>query len=147
MKKLIGVIVVVFAVAVAGFFLLGGCEGLGLGKGDGNGEGQNNTEVVSQASGTQTSEPSAAESSPESSAEESEESQILTVEITVSGRDYLYQNNKITLDDFLKELEKFEKETEVIINADSTAAKNTMDDLTDKLDAAGYKNYHKKTAQ
>lgn len=152
MKKIIGVIVVIFTVVVAGFFLLGGCEGFGLGGGKGDGDGNNKTETPSQTVSSkleENSDVSTEVSSKESvvSEEEFEQSEPKKVEITVSGRDYLYQNNKITLDDFMKELEKYEKDTEIVITSDNTAAKNTMDDLTDKLDSAGYKNYHKSAVE
>ena len=152
MKKIIGVIVVIFTVVVAGFFLLGGCEGFGLGGGKGDGDGNNKTETPSQTVSSkleENSDVSTEVSSKESvvSEEESEQSEPKKVEITVSGRDYLYQNNKISLDDFMKELEKYEKDTEIVITSDNTAAKNTMDDLTDKLDSAGYKNYHKSAVE
>ena len=64
-------------------------------------------------------------------------------EITVSGHDYLFNNEKLTLDALAVEIGKLDKETEIIITSDDTAAKNTVDELTDKLDELGYKNYKK----
>ena len=64
-------------------------------------------------------------------------------EITVSGHDYLFNNEKITLEALAAEIGKLDKEAEIIITSDDTAAKNTVDELTDKLDELGYKNYKK----
>ena len=64
-------------------------------------------------------------------------------EITVSGHDYLFNNEKLTLDALAVEIGKLDKETEITITSDDTAAKNTVDELTDKLDELGYKNYKK----
>ena len=66
-----------------------------------------------------------------------------TAEVTVSGRDYIYNNSKVSLDEFVGELKKLGAETEIRITSDETATKNTMDDLIERLENEGFKNYIK----
>ena len=72
-----------------------------------------------------------------------EDKQLETADITVSGNDYLYNNEKLTLDKLVAEISKLDKNIEITINSDDTAAKNTVDDLTDKLEELGYNNFKK----
>ena len=64
-------------------------------------------------------------------------------EITVSGHDYIFNNEKISLDTLAEEIGKLDKNKKISISYDDTAAKNTLDELTDKLDELGFKNYEK----
>jgi biopolymer transport protein ExbD len=66
-----------------------------------------------------------------------------SAEITVSGNDYLYNNEKLTLDKLAAEISKLDKDAEITITSDDTAAKNTVDELTDKLEELGYNNFKK----
>ena len=68
---------------------------------------------------------------------------VKNIDIMVSGRDYLFNNEKLSLDALITEIEKLDKDSSILISYDNTATKNTMDDLTDKLDELGYKNYEK----
>lgn len=146
MKKIIGVLAFLLVAIVSTFLLLGGCDKLGWGGGSGEGEGSGegsggSSAVSSAASGV---EESKGEKESSAASETSSVPEEKKAEITVSGRDYLYKNNKITLDELSAELQKLGKDTEITIISDETAAKNTVDDLTDRLDADGFANYTKK---
>jgi hypothetical protein len=129
MKKILAILILLIIVALVIFLLF--FKGFG-GFGKDSGEGKSSDRSI-----TETTE-----------AEEIETTTVLDrrpegAEITVSGHDYIFNNEKISLDDLAAEISKLDKESLITINADDTAAKNTVDDLTDKLDELGYKNYNK----
>ena len=143
MKKIVAILAFLLVAIISVFLLLGGCDKLGWGGGSGEGEGSGSgSPVSSSASGTDEGSGKKESSAVVSSASSAPEKK--KVEITVSGRDYIYNNNKITLDDLSAELKKLGTDTEITIITDDTAAKNTVDDLTDRLDADGFANYTKK---
>ena len=136
MKKVFGILLVLVIAAL--IFALIYFKGFG-GFGKDSVENKKNDSAVSQT--TEQKKEAESETTTETSTEEKTEAE--TVNITVSGRDYLFNNDKITLEDLAAELGKLDEETKIVISYDDTAAKNTLDDLTDKLDAIGYKNYEK----
>ena len=127
MGKIIGALLflAIIAVLVWFFFFRGGGHGFNLNKGKGKG---NDTSI------SETTKP--AETTTEDKKQES-------AEITVSGNDYLYNNEKLTLDKLAAEISKLDKDAEITITSDDTAAKNTVDELTDKLEELGYNNFKK----
>lgn len=132
-KVFTGLITLVCLIIIA--LILLGNFGFGFGNGSGNG---NNT-VISKNHNASISENSAVED--EKTTQPETETPI--IEITVSGREYLYQNNKIELDDFIEELNQFDKNIEIRISSDETATVNAMDNLTEKLNENGYTGYIK----
>ena len=132
MKKILGILLILIIAALIIFLLyFKGFGGFGKDSGD-NKKGETS---VSQTTEKNT------EASTEPTTEKKTESE--TVDITVSGHDYILNNEKVSLEALAAELTKLGKETQINISFDDTAAKNTMDDLTDKLDELGYKNYKK----
>lgn len=132
MKKV--VVLVLFAAIIAlAIWLLLQLKGFGgLGKKTDEGEGKNDTsvsEVVEQKETT--------------TAEEATEEKSEVINISVSKNEYVYDNNVTSLEDLVKIISEKDKETQIEITIDDTAAKNTVDELTDKLDKLGYKNYKK----
>lgn len=132
MKKV--VVLVLFAAIIAlAIWLLLQLKGFGgLGKKTDEGEGKNDTsvsEVVEQKETT--------------TAEEATEEKSEVINISVSKNEYVYDNNVISLEDLVKIISEKDKDTQIEITIDDTAAKNTVDVLTDKLDELGYKNYKK----
>lgn len=132
MKKVI--VLVLFAAIIAlAIWLLLQLKGFGgLGKKTDEGEGKNDTsvsEVVEQKETT--------------TAEEATEEKSEVINISVSKNEYVYDNNVTSLEDLVKIISEKDKETQIEITIDDTAAKNTVDELTDKLDELGYKNYKK----
>jgi hypothetical protein len=49
----------------------------------------------------------------------------------------------LSFDELIKEISSKEKDVQIEVTIDDTAAKNTVDKLTDRLDELGYKNYKK----
>ena len=135
MKKIFAILILLIIVALVIFLLF--FKGFG-GFGKDTGEGKSNDRSITKT----------IEETEKNSEEETEATTVLDrrpegAEITVSGHDYIFNNEKISLDDLAAEISKLDKEALITITADDTAAKNTVDDLTDKLDELGYKNYNK----
>lgn len=123
MKKILGILLVLIIAAAILFFLyFKGYIGFGKGKGD---ENKSDTSVSENVETT------------------TDNKDVTVAEITVSGNDYLYNNEKTSLEALAAEIAKLDKDAEITITSDDTAAKNTVDELTDKLDELGYKNYKK----
>ena len=133
MKKILAILILLIIVALVIFLLFfKGFGGFGKDSGEGKSSDRSITETVEETT----------------EADEIETTTVLDrrpegAEITVSGHDYIFNNEKISLDDLAAELSKLDKEALITITADDTAAKNTVDELTDKLDELGYKNYNK----
>ncbi len=128
MKKVFGILLVLVIAAL--IFALLYFKGFG-GFGKDSGENKKDDTYVSETTVEKT----------ETTTEELTE--VKTIDIMVSGRDYLFNNEKLSLDALITEIEKLDKDSSILISYDNTATKNTMDDLTDKLDELGYKNYEK----
>lgn len=116
-KLIVIIILAILALLVFLAFKLGWLKGLGFGKGDGDG-----------GSGVSTSQESSA---PDVTTEVTVE-QIASVDVTVSGSSYLYQNRTTDLEALITELKKLDKDTRVKLH-DDNAAKNAYDDLTKAL--------------
>ena len=132
MKKVFGILIILIIAAL--IFALLYFKGFG-GFGKDSGENKKDDTSVSETAEKKT------EATTEPTTEEKSDEK--TASITVSGRDYLFDNEKVSLEKLAEEIAKLDKETRISITYDDTAAKNTMDDLTDKLDELGYKNYEK----
>ena len=132
MKKVFGILIILIIAAL--IFALLYFKGFG-GFGKDSGENKKDDTSVSETAEKKT------EATTEPNTEEKSDEK--TASITVSGRDYLFDNEKVSLEKLAEEIAKLDKETRISITYDDTAAKNTMDDLTDKLDELGYKNYEK----
>ena len=131
MKKFLGILLVlIIAALIAALIYFKGFGGFGKD----SGEGKKDDVSVSQTT-------ESTEASTEATAADEEKTE--TAEITVSGHDYLFNNEKMTLEALTAEIAKLDKEAQITITSDDTAAKNTVDELTDKLDELGYKNYKK----
>ena len=110
----VGVIVLVLLA------LLGGGIGFGTG-GNGSGEGDN-SDVIEENQDKQNSEK-----------EDDEKENATVLKVTVSGSDYYYDNEKISFDDLIKEIES--EEGDIIVEiTDEDAGRNAYQKLIDKLD-------------
>ena len=135
MKKILGLLLLIGIIALILF--LCNFKGFGgLGKDSGKGKGEDRSIPV-------TSEEDEKNTVEKAEATIVRDRRPEGAEITVSGHDYLFKNEKISLDDLADEISKLDKEAMITIFSDDTAAKNTVDELTDKLDELGYKNYNK----
>ena len=138
MKKFLAL--VLFAAIIAAVIWLLMHFGI-LGKGTGSGKGDNSTSVSDSAD---KNEPTTAEEAIEVKTEENTDiAKEEVLEISISKNEYLYDNNMLSLDDLAKIISGKNKDILIEITIDDTAAKNTVDELTDKLDELGYKNYKK----
>ena len=132
MKKILAILILLIIVALVIFLLFfKGFGGFGKDSGEGKSSDRSITETIETTEADEIETTTVFDRRPEGA------------EITVSGHDYIFNNEKISLDDLAAELSKLDKEALITITADDTAAKNTVDDLTDKLDELGYKNYNK----
>lgn len=133
MKKVFGILLILIIAAL--IFALIYFKGFGgFGKDSGENKKKDDTSV------SETTEKKTEATTEPTTEEKTEEK---TASVTVSGRDYIFGNEKVSLEKLAAEIAKLDKETKISITYDDTAAKNTMDDLTDKLDELGYKNYEK----
>ncbi|WP_024859584.1 hypothetical protein [Ruminococcus flavefaciens] len=132
MKKV--VVLVLFAAIIAlAIWLLLQLKGFGgLGKKTDEGEGKNDTSVSEVVEKKETT-----------TSEEATEEKSEVINISVSKNEYVYDNKVTFLEDLVKIISEKDKDTQIEITIDDTAAKNTVDKLTDKLDELGYKNYKK----
>lgn len=133
MKKVLAFILFVAAIAAI-IWLLIHFGILGKGSGSGKGKGDNSTSISETA---ETEEKNTEDVTTEEAAKAEK------LEISVSKNEYVYNNNMTSFDDLIKIIEEKEKSVQIEITIDDTAAKNTVDELTDKLDELGYKNYKK----
>ncbi|WP_303790624.1 hypothetical protein [Ruminococcus flavefaciens] len=133
MKKVLAFILFVAAIAAI-IWLLIHFGIFGKGSGSGKGKGDNSTSISETA---ETEEKNTEDVTTEEAAKAEK------LEISVSKNEYVYNNNMTSFDDLIKIIEEKEKSVQIEITIDDTAAKNTVDELTDKLDELGYKNYKK----
>ena len=113
MKKLLGILIAIIIVVVI-FALLGNGLGVGFGKGDGSGEGtrDNNTSTVSDATVDNETKPTT-----------EDVDKAATIAVTVFENDYIYQNKKTSLDDFIKELKGIDYAFVVEVTDDNASLK------------------------
>ena len=135
MKKILGFLLLIGVIVL--IILMFFFKGFG-GIGKNSGKGKSNDRSI----------PLVSEKEEETTAEKTEPTTVLDrrpecAEITVSGHDYLFNNEKVSLDDLMEEIIKLDKDALITIFSDDTAAKNTVDELTDRLDELGYDNYNK----
>lgn len=113
MKKLLGILIAIIIVIVI-FTLLGNGLGFGKGKGDGSGEGtrDNNTSTVSDATEDNETKPTT-----------EDVDKAATIAVTVFENDYIYQNKKTSLNDFIKELKVIDYAFVVEVTDDNASLK------------------------
>lgn len=113
MKKLLGILIAIIIVIVI-FALLGNGLGFGFGKGDGSGEGtrDNNTSTVYDATVDNETKPTT-----------EDVDKAATIAVTVFENDYIYQNKKTSLDDFIKELKAIDYAFVVEVTDDNASLK------------------------
>lgn len=104
-------LICVVAIAIIPFWK--GCGGSGLGRGGGNDDDSesktNQTEQITDNTTTQ----------------------VTCIEITISGTEYLYQGEPITIDALLEKAKEIK--AEIRIYTDKTATINALDDIEDAL--------------
>lgn len=127
MKKILLVIVVIVIIAIA--VMLGLGLGFGNGTGDGKGDGKPNT-VQEDSKIDESEKPT------EKNAEEDNKGVI--IKVSVVGNEYFYENERITLDDFISKVKEIEGDlvVEVIDDKASLKAYNSLIDRLEELKAS-----------
>lgn len=97
--------------------------------------GSGNDSSVSEDSGSE--KPAVTEAPKEETEEMTAEPTSPSADITVSGKEYLYQNRKISLEELIEEMKKLGENAEIRIFTEEDYTANAMDSLTKALDEAG----------
>ena len=136
--SVVGLIVVLAAVAIVAAIIYFGFGGFGFGggKGDGEGEGDSTVAAVSPDEPEETEATEATEETTDEAIPVIEE--IEYVNITVSENEYLYQNSKYSLEELLTELDSIPDNLPVKIT-DDNASLNAYRQLIEALDEHGIK--------
>lgn len=133
MKKLLAFILLAAVIAALIWAFLH-FKGFGLlGEKSEDGKGKNDTSVSEVVKKTE----------PVTTEKATEENKDEKLAISISKNEYVIDNKMTGLDDLIKLISEKDKNIGIEITIDDTAAKNTVDELTDKLDELGYKNYKK----
>lgn len=122
MKKILLVIVVIVIIAIAAMLGLG--LGFGNGSGDGKGDGKPNT-VQEDSKIDESEKPT------EKNAEEDNKGVI--IKVSVVGNEYFYENERITLDDFISKVKEIEGDLVVEVKDDKASLK-AYNSLIDRLE-------------
>ena len=131
--SVLGVIIVVAVIAVVAAIILFGFGGLGFGggKGDGEGDGDSTVAEVSQDEPEETAVTEETEETTEEAVPVIET--VEYINITVSENEYLYQNNKYSLEELIIELDSLPDGIPVKLT-DDNASLNAYRQLTEALD-------------
>jgi hypothetical protein len=125
------IIVVALVVVIILLVLHGFGFGIGSGKGDGQGDGTVNTEMVQETT-----------SAEEESKKVGDTYEGAIIKVNVSGNDYYYDNEKITISSLIDKLRQINGDFYVEIT-DENASKNAYDKLKKQLKENGIKYYEK----
>ncbi|MGO5019362.1 hypothetical protein ACTQ32_02335 [Roseburia faecis] len=132
MKKILTIIVVIIVVAV--LLLLG--AGLGFGKGNGKGDGKGDGGAKVENSQTKAdNEENKTIDVDDASDKASEGKEIsIAVKISVVGNEYFYDNERLSLDELIAEIQKIDDSIVVEIKDDNASLKayNAMIDALDE---------------
>lgn len=123
-------ILILCAVAIVLFFI---GKGLGFGNGFGDGEGDGNSASESQTVSEVQEESEEVEENPDKSSENAEET-ILVFEVTIMGNDYFYENERVSLDVLIAEIDSAEGQVIVKI-LDDNASLNAYENLVERLES------------
>ena len=134
------IIIIAIVAVIVGLIMYG--LGLGIGKGVGDGVGDGNTKMVTSEEGINDVENDTIieeeiEEVEEEITEEQNDANVDDYEgaiiyISVVESDYFYDNNRITLDDFITKVKEIE--SKLIVNIkDDNASRKSYDELIDRL--------------
>ena len=128
MKKILAIIVVIVVIAVVAMLGIG----LGFGKGSGDGSGDGKTNTSQEAINTE--EHNTVEEQTEVEQDDVEnDSEDTIIKVSVVGNEYFYENERVSLDDFISKLEKLEGEVVVEVK-DDKASLRAYNNLIEKLE-------------
>lgn len=128
MKKILAIIVVIVVIAVVAMLGIG----LGFGKGSGDGSGDGKTTTSQEAINTE--EHNTVEEQTEVAQDDVEnDNEDTIIKVSVVGNEYFYENERVSLDDFISKLEKLEGEVVVEVK-DDKASLRAYNNLIEKLE-------------
>ena len=123
---IVGLVVVIIALLYFGY-------GAGTGNGNGDGTGDGNTESVS-------TDDMPSNISPDTEIDTETDdtaAEIKYLSVTVSGNDYWFQNNRMSLDEIISTIENEEYKGYKVRIKDDNASKNAYDDIINKFKEEG----------
>lgn len=129
LKWLVGIIIVLVIVVIL-LVLFG--KGFGLGNGTGNGDGEDGRSVADMSFHTDTKTDASIVDKSIEAASQVEPSETIVM-INVVERDYYYNNERVSLDQFIEKIKSIEGRVVVEIKDDNAALK-TYNELVDRLD-------------
>lgn len=128
MKKILAIIVVIVVIAVVAMLGIG----LGFGKGSGDGRGDGKTNTSQEAINTE--EHNMVEEQTEVEQDDAgNDSEGTIIKVSVVGNEYFYENERVSLDDFISKLEMLEGEVVVEVK-DDKASLRAYNNLIEKLE-------------
>ena len=128
MKKILAIIVVIVVIAVVAMLGIG----LGFGKGSGDGSGDGKTNTSQEAINTE--EHNTVEEQTEVGQDDVENDIDDTIiKVSVVCNEYFYENERVSLDDFISKLEMLEGEVVVEVK-DDKASLRAYNNLIEKLE-------------
>ena len=135
--SLIGILVIAALVLIIGVLVYLGLHGFGFGKGKGEGSGQESSSLVRSESSEETTaaETTTAETTTTTTTTTPETKELQYVDVTVSGNDYLYQNQKLTLEELMQNLQSLTEAMPVKLT-DANASLDAYENLTKALSEA-----------
>ena len=116
MKKILAIIVVIVVIAVVAMLGIG----LGFGKGSGDGSGDGKTNTSQEAINTEEHNTVEEQTEVEQDGVEND-SEDTIIKVSVVGNEYFYENERVSLDDFISKLEKLEGEVVVEVKDDKAS--------------------------
>ena len=128
MKKILAIIVVIVVIAVVAMLGIG--LGFGKGSGDGSGDGKTNTSqeaIITEEHNTVEEQTEVEQDDVENDSEDT------IIKVSVVGNEYFYENERVSLDDFISKLEKLEGEVVVEVK-DDKASLRAYNNLIEKLE-------------
>lgn len=128
MKKILAIIVVIVVIAVVAMLGIG----LGFGKGSGDGSGDGKTNTSQEAINTEEHNTVEEQTEVEQDGVEND-SEDTIIKVSVVGNEYFYENERVSLDDFISKLEKLEGEVVVEVK-DDKASLRAYNNLIEKLE-------------
>ena len=128
MKKILAIIVVIVVIAVVAMLGIG----LGFGKGSGDGSGDGKTNTSQEAINTEEHNTVEEQTEVEQDGVEND-SEYTIIKVSVVGNEYFYENERVSLDDFISKLEKLEGEVVVEVK-DDKASLRAYNNLIEKLE-------------
>lgn len=125
MKKILVIVVVVVIIALIVMFGIGLGFGNGSGNGDGEGQGERTNKITQESSVDDEEEENLIteqkEEKEENNEEDNRENEEKNIKISVVENEYFYENERISLEDFISTIEGLEGNINVEVKDDNAS--------------------------